>query len=58
MRGEVDVERVSIELTALLDGLQVQWLSSPDLVDMPSQFRVRVDELLREPLNMALPHPG
>jgi len=47
MREEVDVERVSIELTALLGGLQVQWLYSPDLVDRPSQFRVRVDDLLR-----------
>lgn len=55
MREEVDVERVAIELTALLDGLQVQWLYSPDVVDMPSQFRVRVDELLSEPLDVSLP---
>jgi hypothetical protein len=55
MRQDVDVERVSIELTALLDGLQVQWVYSPDVVDRPSQFQVRVDELLNEPLDVSLP---
>jgi AcrR family transcriptional regulator len=50
LREGVDVERISIELTAVLDGLQVQWLYAPDGVDMPAQFRARVDELLKEPL--------
>lgn len=50
LRDGVEPERAAIDLTALLDGLQVQWLYQPDAVDMPALFRCRVNELLTDPI--------
>ena len=50
LREGVDPDRAAAELTALLDGLQIQWLYDSDAVDMPAIVRARIDELLVEPL--------
>lgn len=46
----VDVDDTAIELTALMDGLQVQWLLDPDSVDMPAVVRRRIEQVLTVPL--------
>ena len=46
----VDVEEAAIELTALMDGLQVQWLLDPRSVDMPAVLRRRIEQVLTVPL--------
>ncbi|GMA34797.1 hypothetical protein GCM10025876_10010 [Demequina litorisediminis] len=33
-------------LTALMEGLQIQWLIDPASVDIPARVRTRLDELL------------
>lgn len=38
------------ELTALIDGLQLQWLLDPTSVDMAEAVRLRIEELLVVPL--------
>ena len=43
----------AIELTALLDGLQVQWLYRPEAIDMPALFRQRINAQLVVPLEPA-----
>ncbi|MEU0312047.1 TetR/AcrR family transcriptional regulator [Nocardioides sp. NPDC006273] len=50
LRDDSDPVRAAIELTALLDGLQIQWLYQPTVIDMPAQFRARVNEHLLDPL--------
>jgi AcrR family transcriptional regulator len=47
----VDIERTAIELTALMDGLQVQWLLDPDSVDMATSIRARIEDVLTVPLD-------
>ncbi|MGY2899807.1 AcrR family transcriptional regulator [Curtobacterium sp. PvP017] len=46
----VDVAAAAIELTALMDGLQVMWLLDPDGIDMAAQVRRAVQRLLVFPL--------
>jgi len=46
----VEIDRTAIELTALMDGLQVQWLLDPESVDMPDSIRSRIEEVLIGPL--------
>ncbi|GGF30403.1 TetR/AcrR family transcriptional regulator [Subtercola lobariae] len=46
LKADVDVGDAAIELTALMDGLQVQWLLSPEAVDMPAQLQKRIQQLL------------
>ncbi|WP_243736459.1 TetR family transcriptional regulator C-terminal domain-containing protein [Curtobacterium flaccumfaciens] len=46
----VDVSAAAIELTALMDGLQVMWLLDPDGIDMAAQVRRAVQRLLVFPL--------
>jgi hypothetical protein len=46
----VDVAAAAIELTALMDGLQVMWLLDPDGIDMAAQVRRAVQRLLIFPL--------
>jgi AcrR family transcriptional regulator len=49
-RGEVpvgtDVEQTAAAIVAVMDGLQVQWLLDPDLVDMVAVTRRTIDALL------------
>lgn len=49
----VDEDRAAAELTALMDGLQLQWLLDPRSVDMAETVRRRIDELLTVPLAAA-----
>lgn len=51
-----DPTSAAIELTALLDGLQVQWLYRPDAIDMPALFRQRINAQLVVPLDPAELH--
>lgn len=50
LREDVDPDAAAIELTSLMDGLQIQWLLAPDAVDMAAAIRRRIDELLVIPL--------
>jgi AcrR family transcriptional regulator len=46
----VDPGSLAIELIALMDGLQVQWLLAPERVDMASLVRHRIESALTVPL--------
>ena len=46
LKADIDVADAAIELTALMDGLQVQWLLAPGAVDMPAQLQKRIQQLL------------
>lgn len=46
----VDADETAVELTALMDGLQVQWLLDPTSVDMPAVIRRRIEGVLTVPL--------
>ncbi|GAA1781212.1 TetR/AcrR family transcriptional regulator [Leucobacter iarius] len=47
----VDPDAAAAELTALMDGLQLQWLLDPSSVDMAGIMRQRIEELLTAPLD-------
>ena len=54
MLGEqVDPDAAAAELTALMDGLQLQWLLDPSSVDMARIMQRRIEELLTAPLDAA-----
>jgi AcrR family transcriptional regulator len=44
-RPDTDAETISIELVALMDGLQQQWLVDPEAVDMAAVFRRHIEAL-------------
>ncbi len=46
----VDIADTAIELTSLIDGVQLQWLLAPDEVDMATQVRKRIQQLVNVPL--------
>jgi AcrR family transcriptional regulator len=46
----VDLDDTAAELTALMDGLQVQWLLDPRSVDMAGILRRRIERILTVPL--------
>ena len=48
--GDPDVLSTAIELTSLIDGLQIQWLLAPTEVDMAGQLRRRIQQLINVPL--------
>lgn len=50
LRDGVDPRAAAVGFVALMDGLQVQWLTSPDEVDMVAALRIFVQQLLTEPL--------
>ncbi|MFJ3667323.1 TetR/AcrR family transcriptional regulator [Streptomyces sp. NPDC090106] len=50
LREGVDAQAAAAGFVALMDGLQVQWLTSPGEVDMAGVLRAYVQQLLREPL--------
>ncbi len=50
LAAHVDEDRAAAELTALMDGLQLQWLLDPTSVDMAEIVRLRIEELLVVPL--------
>lgn len=46
LREHVDPAGLAIDLIALLDGLQIQWLLAPDRIDMPARLRARLHDLI------------
>ncbi len=46
----VDPVVLAVELVALMDGLQVQWLMDPDGIDMAAVVRSRIESFLTVPL--------
>lgn len=51
LRDGVDPERAALTLVALMDGLQVQWLSNPEAVDLVGSLRFYLQTLLTVPLD-------
>lgn len=51
LRGGVDPEYAGLNFVALMDGLQVQWLSNPDGVDLVGALRFYLQDLLTVPLD-------
>ncbi|MFJ4715355.1 TetR/AcrR family transcriptional regulator [Streptomyces sp. NPDC088785] len=49
LRAGVDPRVAAAGFVALMDGLQVQWLTSPDEVDMAAVLRSYLEQLLKEP---------
>jgi AcrR family transcriptional regulator len=51
LRGGVDAEHAGLSFIALMDGLQVQWLSNPRGVDLVGSLRFYLQSLLTVPLD-------
>ncbi|MFJ6706379.1 MULTISPECIES: TetR/AcrR family transcriptional regulator [unclassified Streptomyces] len=51
LRPHVDASGLAADLIAFIDGLQIQWLLSPDAIDMPDHLR----KLLRGLIMVELP---
>lgn len=49
LREGVDPATAAVGLVALMDGLQVQWLTSPGEIDMAGTLRFFIERLLRAP---------
>ncbi len=54
----VEPRAFAVELIALMDGLQVQWLLAPDRVDMAALLHRRIESALTVPLRGAPDPPG
>lgn len=50
LRAPALADGLDVELIALIDGLQIQWLHAPDAIDMAARLRVRLTDLLTVPL--------
>lgn len=48
IRADVCGEAIAAELIALMDGLQVLWLRSPETVDMAGIFASHIERLIRD----------
>ncbi|MBW0272881.1 hypothetical protein ATM97_22605 [Nocardia sp. MH4] len=44
-RPDIDAPAVARQISAMMDGLQLQWLLDPERVDMASLFRTYIDDL-------------
>ena len=53
LRGGVDPVHAALCFVALMDGLQVQWLSAPERVDLVGAMRFYLQNLLTVPLDAA-----
>lgn len=51
LQPHVDPSGLAVSLIALIDGLQIQWLLSPDTIDMPERLR----SMLRNVVSVELP---
>jgi AcrR family transcriptional regulator len=51
LRAGVDPEWAGLSMIALMDGLQVQWLSNPGAVDLVGSVRAFLQDLLTIPLD-------
>ena len=47
----VDPDALAVEIIALMDGLQVQWVLDPGAFDMAAVLRHRLDAVLTEPID-------
>jgi hypothetical protein len=45
-----DPQALAVELIALMDGLQVQWVLAPDQIDMAVVLQHRINAALVQPL--------
>ena len=45
IRSDTDVKQVSIEIASMMDGMQIQWLRSPDYVPIERAFAKYLDRL-------------
>lgn len=50
LREGVDTKGLALNWTALMDGLQVQWLYDPESVDVADQLRTQINAYLKTPL--------
>jgi AcrR family transcriptional regulator len=50
LRDGIDPAYAGLSLVALMDGLQVQWLSNPDVVDLVGSVRFYLQSLMTVPL--------
>ena len=50
LRPDIDPELATLTFIALMDGLQVQWLTTPDTVDLVASLRFYLQSLLTVPL--------
>lgn len=50
LRDGVDTKGLALNWTALMDGLQVQWLYDPQSVDVAEQLRTQINAYLKTPL--------
>ncbi|QLY27545.1 TetR/AcrR family transcriptional regulator [Nocardia huaxiensis] len=48
LRPGIDTRSLARQITAMMDGLQLQWLIDPDRVDMPALFRAYIDDLIAD----------
>jgi AcrR family transcriptional regulator len=46
LREHVDPADAAIDIIALMDGLQIQWLLAPGRVDMPARLRARLRDII------------
>lgn len=53
LQDGVEARTAAVGFVALMDGLQVQWLTSPDEVNMAETLRFYVRQILKEPLQSA-----
>jgi len=51
LRPDIDPELATVTFIALMDGLQVQWLTTPDTVDLVASLRFYLQSLLTVPLD-------
>ncbi|MGI5441071.1 TetR/AcrR family transcriptional regulator [Streptomyces shenzhenensis] len=54
LREGVDPRTAAVSFIALMDGLQVQWLTNPDAVDLVSPLRFFLQQVLTTSLDQAL----
>jgi AcrR family transcriptional regulator len=50
LRPDIDPDMATLTFIALMDGLQVQWLTTPDTVDLVASLRFYLQSLLTVPL--------
>jgi AcrR family transcriptional regulator len=55
LRDNVDPGDMAVDLIALMDGLQIQWLLAPDRVDMPARLRARLHDVIAVELPATVP---
>lgn len=57
IRDDVDIASLAQEIFSVMDGIQIQWLRSPDRVDVMSVFDIYLDRLVRDIRAVHANHP-